>query len=165
MENIMANFKTRNNLLPDTLIKNPEGDQVVSAVQVPADARSVWKVVGDFSGFPAFIPALDSCEMNGDGVRSVRKKLFKDGNVVIEQLNSRDDQAWFMTWSLIYTTLPIGNLWASMTVAAQGDEQCIATWSIVGEPSDAWPDSPAAFHGFLQGFADDAMNNVLKLFS
>ncbi|MDY7562444.1 SRPBCC family protein [Pseudomonas sp. 10B1] len=152
-------------LRPDTLIKNLDNERVVSAVSIPSDARSVWEVVGNFAGFPAFIPALDSCEMNGTGVRSVRKKLFKDGNVVIEQLNSRDDVALFMTWSLIYTTLPVGNLWASMSVIPQGDEHCIATWSIVGEPSADWPDSPVAFQAFLQGFADDAMNNVLKLFS
>lgn len=161
----MNHINTLDDLQPDTLIKNPEGSYVVSAVKVPSNAQSVWNIVGNFAGFPAFIPALASCEMTGTGVGSVRKKLFKDGNVVVEQLNSRNDQALYMTWSLIYTSLPIGNLWASMTVTSQGDDQCIATWSIVGEPSAAWPDSLPAFQAFLQGFADDAMNNVHNLFA
>ncbi|WP_397450817.1 SRPBCC family protein [Pseudomonas sp. NA-150] len=160
----MNHIKTLDTLQPDTRIKNPLGQRVVSAVDIPSDARKVWKVVGDFGDFPAFIPALESCEVTGSGVGSVRKKFFKDGNIVIEQLNSRDDQALYMTWSLIYTTLPISNLWAAMTVTTQSDDHCVATWSIVGELSAEWPDSPEAFQTFLQGFADDAMNNVRQLF-
>ena len=161
----MNAINTFENLQPDTLIKNPESCRVVSAVEVPGHARSVWDIVGNFAGFPAFIPALDACEMTGSGVRSVRKKLFKDGNVVVEQLNSRDDDARYMTWSLIYTTLPIGNLWASMTVAEQGDDPCRATWTIVGEPSPDWTDSLPAFQAFLQAFADDAINKVRTMFA
>ncbi|WP_232919568.1 SRPBCC family protein, partial [Pseudomonas syringae] len=115
------------NLKPDTLIKNPVVCQVVSAVDVSGDATSVWAVVGNFGGFQAFIPALESIEVTGEGPGSVRNKLFKDGNVAIEQLNSRDDQALYMTWSLIHTSLPVSNLWAAMTVEASGDgDTCIA---------------------------------------
>ncbi|MEB0077732.1 SRPBCC family protein [Pseudomonas sp. CCI3.2] len=161
----MNKINTFSFLRPDTLIKNLDSEPVVSTVDIASDAQSVWKVVGNFGGFPAFIPALDSCKMDGTGVRSVRRKLFKDKNVVIEQLNSRDDTALYMTWSLIYTTLPVGNLWASMTVAPDGEKQCSATWSIVAEPSAEWSGSLVEFRAFLQGFADDAMNNVLKLFT
>lgn len=151
-------------LQPDTVIKNPQGCRVVSAVDVAADAQRVWNIVGNFAGFPVFIPALAHCEVTGSGVRSVRKKLFKDGNVVIEQLNSRDDQEMYMTWSLIYTSLNIGNLWAAMTVEAQGEERCVATWTIIGEPGADGDQELSAFQTFLQGFADDAMNNVRNLF-
>ncbi len=154
-----------NMLTPDTLIKNPDACRVVSAVQVESDARSVWRVVGNFAGFPAFIPALAECEVTGSGVRSVRKKLFKDGNVAIEQLNSHNDQAMFMTWSLIYTSLEVGNLWAAMEVREQGDMQCVATWTIIAEPATGGPETWPAFTVFLQGFADDAMNNVRNLFT
>jgi Polyketide cyclase / dehydrase and lipid transport len=151
-------------LQPDTLIHNPQGCRVVCAVKIPGGAQSVWEIVGNFGGFHKFIPALASIDVTGDGVRSVRKKLFKDGNIVIEQLNSRNDQALCMTWSLIYTTLPIGNLWAAMTVVADGEDSCKATWTIEGEPSADWADSLPAFQAFLQGFGDDAMSNVMEMF-
>ncbi len=154
-----------NNLKPDTLIKNPTLCRVVSAVEIPSDANSVWAVVGDFGGFQAFIPALESTEVTGKGVRSVRRKLFKDGNVAIEQLNSRDDQALYMTWSLIHTSLPVGQLWASMTVLAVGENECIATWTIIAEPDQGGPEALPAFETFLQGFADSAMSNVRSLFA
>lgn len=152
-------------LQPDTLIRNPEGCTVVSSVEIAAAAPSVWAMVGNFAGFPVFIPALAHIEMTGSGVRSVRKKLFKDGNVVIEQLNSRDDQAMNMTWSLIYTSLNIGNLWAAMEVQALGAGHSRATWTIKAQPYEGGPEALPEFQTFLQGFADEAMGNVRTLLS
>ncbi|MDD0995467.1 SRPBCC family protein [Pseudomonas sp. TNT2022 ID1044] len=149
-------------LQPDTLIKNPQGCHVVSAVEVPAEATQVWAVVGNFAGFDRFIPALSHIEMTGEGVSSLRKKFFKDGNLVVEQLNSRDDQARNMTWTTIYNTLGVANLWAAMQVESLGSGTSIATWTIIAEPAQGG-DAPG-FQAFVQGFADDAMNNVLKLF-
>lgn len=150
-------------LQPDTLIHNPDGCHVVASIEIAADAGSVWNIVGNFAGFPVFIPALSHIEMTGSGVRAVRKKLFKDGNVVIEQLNSRDEHAMYMTWSLIYTSLNIGNLWAAMQVEALDERRARATWTIQAEPYSGGRDALPAFRAFLQGFADDAMNNVGKL--
>ncbi|MHC6223295.1 SRPBCC family protein [Pseudomonas sp. X10] len=152
-------------LKPDTLVRNPEGCQVVSSVEIPATATSVWNIVGNFAGFPVFIPALAHIDMTGSGVRSVRKKLFKDGNVVIEQLNSRDEQAMTMTWSLIYTSLNIGNLWAAMQVEAIDATHSRATWTIQAEPWEGGAEAMPGFQAFLQGFADEAMSNVRNLLS
>ena len=121
-------------LQPDTLIKNPQGCHVVSSVDVPAEALKVWAVVGNFAGFDRFIPALSHIEMTGEGVSSLRKKFFKDGNLVVEQLNSRDDQAQSMTWT------------------------------IIAEPAEGGDEALPGFKDFVQEFADNAMSNVLKLF-
>ncbi|URM28842.1 SRPBCC family protein [Pseudomonas frederiksbergensis] len=151
-------------LQPDTLIKNPHGCHVVSSVEVPADAAQVWAVVGNFAGFDRFIPALSHIEMTGDGVSSLRKKFFKDGNLVVEQLNSRDDQALNITWTTIYNTLGVANLWAAMSVESLGTGKSRATWTIIAEPAQGGTEALPGFKDFVQGFADDAMGNVLKLF-
>lgn len=151
-------------LQPDTLIKNPHGCHVVSSIEVPADAAQVWAVVGNFAGFDRFIPALSHIEMTGDGVSSLRKKFFKDGNLVVEQLNSRDDQALNMTWTTIYNTLGVANLWAAMSVESLGTGKSRATWTIIAEPAQGGTEALPGFKDFVQGFADDAMGNVLKLF-
>ena len=152
------------NLQPDTLIKNPKGCHVVSSVDVPAEATNVWAVVGNFAGFDQFIPALSHIEMTGEGVSSLRKKFFKDGNLVVEQLNSRDEQARSMTWTTIYNTLGVANLWAAMTVEVLGEGKSRATWTIIAEPAQGGAEALPGFKDFVQGFADDAMGNVLKLF-
>jgi len=166
MENDMIAINMSNNLKPDTLISNPVGTAVVSTVSVPADAQAVWAIVGDFGGFAQFIPALASIEVIGTGLGTVRHKKFKEGGlVVVEQLNSHDDRAMSMTWTTIYNNLGIRNLWASMTVVPASEQSCNATWSIIAEPAEGNPASPEEFHDFLQGFADDAMSNVQKLFA
>jgi carbon monoxide dehydrogenase subunit G len=152
-------------LQPDTLIKNPQGCHVVSSVEVPADAKKVWAVVGNFAGFDQFIPALSHIEMTGEGVSSLRKKFFKDGNLVVEQLNSRNDQALNMTWTTIYNTLGVANLWAAMNVEPLGEGKSRATWTIIAEPAQGGAEALPGFKDFVQGFADDSMNNVLKLFA
>ncbi|MDE1168689.1 MAG: SRPBCC family protein [Pseudomonas sp.] len=151
-------------LKPDTLVRNPEGCRVVSAVEINAEADRVWAIVGNFAGFDKFIPALQRIDMHGSGVRSVRVKHFADGeNVVIEQLNSHDHVNRCMTWSLIYTTLNIGNLWASMQVSSTGPGRSLATWTIQAEPWTGGAEALPDFQAFLQGFADDAMNNVRQM--
>ncbi|WP_223551156.1 SRPBCC family protein [Pseudomonas sp. A-B-19] len=152
-------------LQPDTLIKNPQGCHVVSSVDVPADAGQVWAVVGNFAGFDHFIPALSHIEMTGEGVSSLRKKFFRDGNLVVEQLNSRDDQARHMTWTTIYNTLGVANLWAAMSVESLDADKSRATWTIIAEPAQGGAEALPGFKDFVQGFADDAMNNVLRLFA
>jgi hypothetical protein len=152
-------------LQPDTLIRNPQGCHVASSVEVPADAAQVWAVVGNFAGFDQFIPALSHIEMTGEGVSSLRKKFFKDGNLVVEQLNSRDDQARNMTWTTIYNTLGVAHLWAAMSVEPVTAGKSRATWTIIAEPAQGSVVALSGFKDFVQGFADDAMNNVLKLFT
>lgn len=152
-------------LQPDTLIKNPHGCHVVSSVEIPAEASKVWEVVGNFAGFDKFIPTLSHIEMTGEGVSSLRKKFFKDGNLVVEQLNSRDDQALSMTWTTVYNTLGVGQLWAAMSVEPLSAGKSRATWTIIAEPAQGGAEAMPGFKDFVQGFADDSMSNALKLFA
>jgi hypothetical protein len=69
-----------------------------------------------------------------------------------------------MTWTLIYNTLGIGNLWAAMRVESIGADKSRAIWTIIAEPAQVGAEALPGFKNFLQGFADDAMGNVLKLF-
>ncbi|MGH8335187.1 MAG: SRPBCC family protein, partial [Pseudomonas sp.] len=40
-----------------------------------------------------------------------------------------------------------------------------ATWTIIAEPAQGGAESLPGFKDFVQGFADDSMSNVLKLFA
>ncbi|MFZ4968374.1 SRPBCC family protein [Pseudomonas gingeri] len=152
-----------NTLQPDTLIRNPQGQPVVSSVEIPRDAASAWTVVGDFAGFAAFVPALAHIEMIGEGTGALRKKLFKDGHVVVEQLNSHDPTAMCMTWTTLYNTLGVDQLWAAMRVEALAADRCRATWTIIAEPLGDDPEDLPGFRHFIQAFADEAMGNVRSL--
>jgi hypothetical protein len=147
-------------LQPDTLIRNPSSKPVVSSVVVACDAANLWRVVGHFGGFEAFIPALSHIEMTGTGTGALRQKFFHDGHLVVEQLNSRDEQAMRMTWTTIYNTLGVARLWAAMSVEPLGQGCSRATWTIIAEPVEQ---EVEAFEAFLQAFADGALENVRQL--
>ncbi len=149
---------------PDTLIRNPNGNPITACVEIRASASRVWAVAGEFAGFDRFIPALERIEMTGQGPGSLRKKFFKDGNLVVEQLNHRDEQAMTMTWTTLYNTLGVGQLWAAMVVEAAGADCSRATWTIIAEPTQGEGEADA-FAQFVQGFADEAMGNLRTLFA
>jgi hypothetical protein len=149
-----------NTLQPDTLIRNPSGTPVVASVVVNCEAARLWGLVGDFAGFAAFIPALSSIEVTGQGVGALRTKRFHDGNCVVEQLNSRDEHAMSMTWTTLYNTLGVARLWGAMQVQALGAGSAKATWTLVAEPVDA---TQEGFEPFLQAFADSALANAGKM--
>lgn len=147
-------------LQPDTLIRNPQGTPVVASVIVNCETARLWDLVGHFAGFDAFIPALSHIEMTGVGVGALRTKYFHDGHCVVEQLNSHDDKAMCMTWTTIYNTLGVAHLWAAMSVEALGAGSARATWTLIGEPIEM---PQAEFEGFIQGFADSALENVRRM--
>ncbi|NAZ52528.1 SRPBCC family protein [Vibrio toranzoniae] len=145
-----------------TLINIPKTNTISTPVTIKASAAEVWSIVGDFSGFHKFVDGLERIEMTGEGARSVRKKLFEDGHVVIEQLNHRDEQSMLMDWSLIYTNMDIGNLWSSMRVNQIDNDHCEAIWDIAGEPYNN-ETKQADFESFVEGFARSCLNNVKEI--
>lgn len=142
---------------PDTLIHNPNGLPIVASLVVNSPAVDLWNIVGQFAGFDVFIPALTHIEMTGTGVGALRTKFFRDGNCVVEQLNSRDEQAMYMTWTMIYNTLGIARLWAAIHVETLGAQSSRVTWTIIAEPTDA---KQPGFEAFVQAFANSALENV-----
>ncbi|MEX5551986.1 SRPBCC family protein [Pseudomonas pergaminensis] len=147
-------------LQPDTLIRNPNGLPIVASVSVNCCASRLWAMVGQFAGFDVFIPDLMHIEMTGSGVGALRTKFFRDGNCVVEQLNSRDEQAMHMTWTTIYNTLGMARLWAAMHVEALEKERSRVTWTIIAEPTE---EVSPGFEQFVQGFANGALDNVRRL--
>jgi hypothetical protein len=51
-----------------------------------------------------------------------------------------------------------------MSVESLGTDKSRATWTIIAEPAQGGAEALPGFKQFVQGFADDAMGNVVKLF-
>lgn len=151
-----------NLLQPDTLIQNPTGRPIVASVVVDCQACRLWDMVGEFSRFDVFITDLTHIEMTGTGVGALRTKFFRDGNRVVEQLNSRDEHGMHMTWTTIYNTLGVARLWAAINVEALGTRCSRVTWTIIAEPVEA---AQKGVEQFVQDFADSALDNVRRLLS
>lgn len=145
-----------------TLIKLPQARTISTSVTINAAAPAVWSIVGNFTRFDKFIDGLERIEMSGEGIRSVRHKFFGDGNIVLEQLNNRDDEKMLMDWTLIYTSMDIGNLWSSMRVNKIDENTSEAIWDIAAEPWDE-ETKQEDLEKFLAKFASNALNNVKNM--
>ncbi|WP_246791866.1 SRPBCC family protein [Burkholderia perseverans] len=156
--------RTAPDVRPSTLVYAPDTPILSGTADLEVPARDAWRVVGDFAGFARFITGLDHTDMIGEGVRALRVKRFVDGNFVVEQLNTHDDAAMVMTWSLIHTSFDIGNLWALMRVEPRGEQACTVTWDIAGEPSHGGAARQPEFNAFVTGFLEMAMTNLRTLF-
>ncbi|WP_374974215.1 amino acid adenylation domain-containing protein [Acinetobacter venetianus] len=145
-----------------TLIQLPTTKTVSTAVTINGSAAEVWDIVGNFTRFDKFVNGLERIEMSGEGIRAVRHKFFADGNIVLEQLNSRDDEKMLMDWTLIFTSMDIGNLWSSMRVNKIDENTSVAIWDIAAEPWNK-ETKQKDFEKFLAGFAAEALNNVKQM--
>ncbi|KZN44568.1 SRPBCC family protein [Pseudoalteromonas luteoviolacea] len=145
-----------------TLIYVPKTSTISTSVDVKATPDQAWEVVGNFAGFDKFVDGLERIEMTGEGIRAVRKKFFADGHLVLEQLNSYDEQKHIMSWSLLFTNMDINNLWSSMRVEALPDGQARVYWDIAGEPANEDTLQPD-FEDFIATFAAAALNNAKGL--
>jgi carbon monoxide dehydrogenase subunit G len=94
-------------------------------VDRPAD--EVWAVVSDFGGLDAWMPGIESCELEGD-----TRKLSAMGMEITEQLRTKDDATRTLAYSVV--GLPgLESHLATITVHPDGDTSRV-TWAFEAEP-------------------------------
>ena len=87
----------------------------------PADA--VWAVVGDFGGIGAWMPGIESCDLDGDD-----RVLKMMGMEIIERLERRDDEARELIYGIV-GGVPVINHKATITVVPEGTQSHV-TWDV-----------------------------------
>lgn len=95
---------------------------------VDRSADAVWAVVADFGGLAAWMPGIESCELESDDIR----KLSMMGMELREQLKTKDDAGRVLAYSLV--GMPgIDVHLATITVHPDGDGSRV-TWAFEAEP-------------------------------
>ena len=59
--------------------------------EIPAPANAVWAMIGDLQ-HPGSWPAVESCELEGQGVGCVRTLRLTSGEVIRERFEEHDDR-------------------------------------------------------------------------
>ena len=109
---------------------------VTTSTVVPADADTVWRVVRDFDGLPAWVPAITASELE-DGARSdqvgaVRHLTLADGGTVRERLVALDDRERRLTYAILDSPFPVQDYRSTirvLPVTASGE--CVVTWGVL----------------------------------
>jgi carbon monoxide dehydrogenase subunit G len=97
-------------------------------ITIDRDPDTVWKVVGDFGGLAAWLPGIESCEVNGDD-----RVLSMMGMTITETLRSRDDAARALTYGISGGPLALEQHEATITVHPS-DGGSRVTWEVTVVP-------------------------------
>jgi carbon monoxide dehydrogenase subunit G len=97
-------------------------------LRIDRSADDVWKVVSDFGGLAAWMPGIETCELESDDVR----KLSMMGMELREQLKTKDDANRVLAYSLV--GMPGIDLHlATISVRPDGGGSMV-TWAFEAEP-------------------------------
>ena len=100
-----------------------------STINTSADV--LWQ---SLSTFYMDLPGIE-CVVEGSGVGAVRTFTLPNGGQIVERLESLDDQARTLTYSIINDSpLPVNDYLSTMQVVDTGGRQCELTWSSTFEP-------------------------------
>jgi len=119
--------------------------------EVEAKAEQVWQIVREFGGLMNWNEGIDSCEVEGSGIGSVR--TIKTGGIQIqERLEHIDDAGRSFSYSIISGPVPVENYLASVTIHEAGDDRARITWQGSYDPKGAAEEDCAKlFTGVYQG--------------
>ncbi len=110
--------------------------EVVEEIGAPADAA--WEKLGDFAGIGDWMPGVESCEVEGEGVGAVRAIGF-GGASVKERLESRDEAERTLCYSIVEGPVPVQNYLATIRVSETGAGACRVDWTARFDTPDGVP--------------------------
>ena len=130
-----------------------------SKLEIAAPAKAVWLTVKDFSGICKILPMFDMLECNGNTPGSIRKLASADG-VLIERLESLDNSARVLCYSIIEPTTPMNGYLGKIDVRDLGARGCEVAWSSTFEAVGLPGDQVIAL---VEGIYATGLTNLAKL--
>src|SRR2546423_3957579 len=91
--------------------------EVHESGEVGASVDEVWKLVGDFGGFPQAMGV--AVELEGEGIGQTRK-ISAGRAPMVERLQERDEDAKRLVYSIVEGALPVTDYRSTMQLSAAG---------------------------------------------
>jgi len=110
-------------------------------ITIGATADTIWRAIAPFGTIDRYLPRLVACTVTRQGVGAERTLTSADGSTVVERLESLDEAAHRLSYSLL-TDTPFRNCLTTMSVRPLGPGQAALEWSATFEP-DGLPESEA----------------------
>jgi hypothetical protein len=120
----------------------------------------VWTIVRDFNGLGKYVPAVTNSTLQGSGPGAVRTLTTQDGGQMAERLESLDDDARVLTYSMVGAS-PFKGYLSTMRVQEIDANRCEFAWSSTFTPQGM---SEAEAKARLEGFYRLACDGLKQLF-
>ncbi|MFP5254616.1 MAG: SRPBCC family protein [Acidimicrobiia bacterium] len=117
-------------------------------VHIARPPEEVWALVADFGGLDAWMPGVESCELDGD-VRTLQAM----GTTLKERLVAQDDEARTQSYSIIDGPMPVEHHLATISVEPDGDGTRF-TWSYEVRPDEMAGVFGGIYEGSAKAFKD-----------
>jgi hypothetical protein len=98
-------------------------------MNLPVGAETVWRSLRDFAGIIKWQPDLANLQVTGSGVGAIRTLTDKDGARQVERLESLNDEARTLSFTVLQTTLPLEGCVAQLSVRDLGFGKSEVAWS------------------------------------
>ena len=102
--------------------------QVSVKVNIAAAADKVWQTLRDFGGLDQWAPGIANLSLKGTGVGAIRTITYQDGSGVVERLESLNDAARTLSYTILESSLPVEGYVASLTVRDLGATGSEVEW-------------------------------------
>ncbi|MFN2322750.1 MAG: SRPBCC family protein [Trueperaceae bacterium] len=123
-------------------------------------AQRVWDVLRSFGGIESYLPMIARSEVRGSGAGAVRMCTTQDGGRIEERLESLDDAAMRLVYTIVDGPMPIEDYHSTMRVEPAGDDRCTVSWSCTFE---AAPEAAAELRGLFTGVYTDGLAGLEKV--
>jgi hypothetical protein len=123
-----------------------------ASLRLPVAADTVWQLVGGFLSLPDWLPFIAASEPAEGG--RLRKLTTDDGAVIVERLQTYDNQARTYSYSITEGPFPVTDYLATLQVEAVGDSETQVTWSGSFTPNGI---SDAEAHELFQGIYEGGL--------
>jgi len=126
--------------------------EVVVRRKVAAPAKQCWEVLSDFGGVADTSPAIESCEVEGEGVGAVRTLGLAGGVTLQERLEAHDEAGMTYSYSIVgESPMPFTDYLSTVTIEPAGDDACIVDWRGRFEPTGEEAAAARIVNGVYRG--------------
>jgi hypothetical protein len=104
----------------------------VITIGVPVDA--VWQVISDFGAGATYLAMVTQCIVQGAGTGALRTLTYLDGSVIVERLETVDEAAHSLSYTLLSDT-PFGSCLTTMALRVLTPDQSELHWTADFQPT------------------------------
>ena len=108
---------------------------------IPAEPDVIWALVGQFGGIDAWLPDIDSCDVDGD-----QRVVHTVGMTIHERLLHRDDALRTISYQIVESPIPLDHHRATISVTPDSGGARIG-WSFEVRPDHFAPTFAAELRG------------------
>jgi hypothetical protein len=137
-----------------------ERESVQSQGIVNSNGLTIWQKLIEFGGTEKFVPELiESVDIEGKGIGSLRTIHIKGGGEIIERLTSINTDKMEMKFIIISTPMPIENYEGIFTVTNIDDITCSVLFESI---YDVLPEQKAEMYNAIKNFQTVFISNLHK---